>query len=422
MSSSRAIELLQAGPSSWNSWRKKQPEVSPDLRNVDLARQNLSAYDFGPETPMRKPWYLIREPVSRVDFSGANLAYATLSRLGYAKLCGTCLDHAHLHSAHLNNTDLREASLRNTTLDRARMTDANLAGACLEGASLVKADLFCANLTDTNLRNSDFRVSELGWADLRGADLSGARTTEEHESTRYVSFLALGHSKNLTEAIFDEDDFANNYTQRAFKYAHREYTEEARGGFGHLYLAKSLHRIQTLQEVTPLGAPSNVAIEISRDLTAEILKRLRQHPHLLYELRPRQFEELIAEILTSYGWSVDLTAASRDGGYDIFGIVGDTSGVRTSWIIECKKYSRERKVGVEIARALYAVKTGLSVANAMLVTTSHFTKGVNAMKASKWDLDLRDFEAVVEWVNEYRPHPEGKLYIREQRLVLPSSR
>ena len=62
-------------------------------------------------------------------------------------------------------------------------------------------------------------------------------------------------------------------------------------------------------------------------------------------LLPRQFEELICEILAGFGWEVQLTPATRDGGYDMFAISQDlVAGVQTSWIIECKKYSAEKKV------------------------------------------------------------------------------
>ena len=137
----------------------------------------------------------------------------------------------------------------------------------------------------------------------------------------------------------------------------------------------------------------------------------------MYNIRPRQFEELIAEILAGSGWEVQLTPPSKDGGCDILAISKDLeTGLKSSWIIECKKYSAERKVGVGIARALYGTKLRLDVSNALLATTSFFTKGVRELSGSKYLLELRDYEGVLEWINEYRPNPNGKLYIKENRL------
>ena len=33
--------------------------------------------------------------------------------------------------------------------------------------------------------------------------------------------------------------------------------------------------------------------------------------------------------------------------------------------------------------------------------------------------ELRDYEGILDWINEYKPNPDGKLYIRENKLVLP---
>ena len=41
-------------------------------------------------------------------------------------------------------------------------------------------------------------------------------------------------------------------------------------------------------------------------------------------------------------------------------------------------------------------------------------------KASRWDLQLRDYEGILEWINEYQPHPDGQWYVDDESgLVLP---
>ncbi len=40
-------------------------------------------------------------------------------------------------------------------------------------------------------------------------------------------------------------------------------------------------------------------------------------------------------------------------------------------------------------------------------------------RGKRYDLELRDFEGIVDWLNTYRPHPDGKLYIQDRRLILP---
>ena len=159
-------------------------------------------------------------------------------------------------------------------------------------------------------------------------------------------------------------------------------------------------------------------VELVNLASAELIKFLKTHPHELDKLGSRQFEELIAEILASYKWDVQLTPATRDGGYDIFAINKDISGLQQSWIIECKKYREDRKVGVDIVRQLFSVKDDLRVGNALLATTSHFTAGVEKYKDSRYDLELKDREGILRWIDEYHPK-KGGLYLRDSGLKLP---
>ena len=70
-----------------------------------------------------------------------------------------------------------------------------------------------------------------------------------------------------------------------------------------------------------IAGPSSeiVAVAAPRIVTAReaLVEGLRQRPDSIYELPPRKFEELLAELLTDRGWEVELTPATRDGGKDI---------------------------------------------------------------------------------------------------------
>lgn len=168
--------------------------------------------------------------------------------------------------------------------------------------------------------------------------------------------------------------------------------------------------------------PPQRLVEVSSEISAKLLEHLKKHPEALHSIMPRQFEELIAELLSSYGMKVELTPSSKDGGYDLYAVSINDAGLRSSWIIECKKWSPDRKVGVEIVRALYNVKSDLRVANALLATTSHFTKGVQDFKLSRYDLDLKDYRDIVDWVQGYAPLSDGRMYYRKGGLILPRER
>lgn len=175
----------------------------------------------------------------------------------------------------------------------------------------------------------------------------------------------------------------------------------------------------TFELYANVDPPTRLVLAV-RSLNQSMISYIRRHPQAMHDIHWHVFEELIAELLASFGWQVDLTRLSRDGGYDIFA-VHNTAGLRSSWIIECKHYKAERKVGIEIARSLYAVKTELHVGMAMLATTSCFTEGVKDFSASRYDFELRDFEGILEWINEYRPNPNGRLYIKDQDIAITRS-
>jgi restriction system protein len=106
----------------------------------------------------------------------------------------------------------------------------------------------------------------------------------------------------------------------------------------------------------------------------------------------------------------------------MYAISKDVSGLSSHWIIECKKWATKNKVEVDIVRALYGVKSNLRVGNALLATTSHFTRGAKQFKTSRYDLELKDCEDVLGWISKYGPNPDGTLYLRSNQLILPGNK
>lgn len=51
----------------------------------------------------------------------------------------------------------------------------------------------------------------------------------------------------------------------------------------------------------------------------DVIKAIAKEPNKLHKISPREFEEVVAELLAAFGWEVSLTPATRDGGYIIAG-------------------------------------------------------------------------------------------------------
>src|SRR5882672_7641530 len=145
-------------------------------------------------------------------------------------------------------------------------------------------------------------------------------------------------------------------------------------------------------------------------MTPDRIEQIRLDPAQLDKLSGREFEELVGEILASFRWNVSLTSATRDGGYDILGVSPDPSGLDTSWIVECKHYSRDRAVTVEVLRQLYGVKEGLRIPQAVLVTTSRLTRDAERFVASVSSLQIVDRPRFLKWLGSYQRQTSGVLH------------
>lgn len=116
------LDIIRQGVSAWNEWRKKNPEIKPDLSGAPLLLKNLSGADLSDAN------------LTGANFTGANLINADLS--------GANLSAATLFKAYLMKADLSGANLSGTYFNWV-----NLIGANLQKANLVETNFEEAKLT-----------------------------------------------------------------------------------------------------------------------------------------------------------------------------------------------------------------------------------------------------------------------------------
>jgi predicted AAA+ superfamily ATPase len=151
----------------------------------------------------------------------------------------------------------------------------------------------------------------------------------------------------------------------------------------------------------PLDAHSEQANDISQRIQIvnnSILNRVHLNPDLLYEISPRGFEELVAELLSAEGFEVNLTQATRDGGKDIFiahnNLIGDFL-----YYIECKHYAKTNPVGVNLVRELYGTISHDRATAGMLITTSYFSPdAIEFVQKIKHQMSLKDYIILQDWI------------------------
>jgi RNA polymerase sigma factor (sigma-70 family) len=151
------------------------------------------------------------------------------------------------------------------------------------------------------------------------------------------------------------------------------------------------------------GDSSELAIVHSTIIQANrfLVERVARDHGLLYELKPVEFEELVADLLTRMGYSVDSTPASHDGGIDLW--VAEKKEIGNfKYVVQCKRHARHRSVGVQLVRELYGVVEAARVTAGLLVTTSTFTRDAKEFqRTTDYRIQLHDYLALVDWLNKY---------------------
>ncbi len=137
------------------------------------------------------------------------------------------------------------------------------------------------------------------------------------------------------------------------------------------------------------------------DFSAQIDSILKR-PQRIYSIPSRRFEEILAFALSRNGYDeVQLTAPTRDGGYDIAAVRNGVT--RQRLIVECKRFRSSRKVGRPILDALLGVLETQKANQAVLATTSSFSKdALKLLNSEQWRLQGLDIRRVLELLRQTR--------------------
>jgi len=137
------------------------------------------------------------------------------------------------------------------------------------------------------------------------------------------------------------------------------------------------------------------------NITDAIARRIADDPKLLDRLSGRAFEEFLERVLHELGYAVELTQQTRDGGVDLFA-VRSVDDISLKFVIEAKRYSKERRVGIGVVQRLLGVKDHERASKAVLVTTTYFSKDAQKFaREHEYELDLKDYDALLRWSRTY---------------------
>lgn len=133
-----------------------------------------------------------------------------------------------------------------------------------------------------------------------------------------------------------------------------------------------------------------------------LIDRIKNSDQILKDMPTtdhRIFEELIAEVFNGFGYTIELTKKTRDGGKDIVALK-KKSGKEEKILIECKHW--KDTVDVKEIRSLVGVAVGEEElpTGVILATTSRFSteaKNYVLNNTIKIDLERKDYDDILEY-------------------------
>lgn len=190
-----------------------------------------------------------------------------------------------------------------------------------------------------------------------------------------------------------------------------------RGGFSPIAVINGLEPFSQSTILGPDGRPlarnerQYKALELAaRGMSDEVLSAITDRPTFLHDLAPRRFEELIAELFARRGYEVELTPATRDGGFDLYVRQHNELG-SLLYLVECKRFAPDRPVGVALVRHLHGVVQAKQASGGVLATTSRFTRGAREFERKvQHQIALRDYFDLHGWLLRTASHSRTRIY------------
>src|SRR6266480_1297229 len=146
------LDLLKQDIVAWNEWRKKHPDIHPELGGANLSRLHLEGANLS-ETNLEKA------NLNSAQLAGANLFKANLKG---ALLIEACLEGAILNDAQLEGANFNMARLEKAQFIGSHLKEANLVEAQLKGAKLIDVHLERAILKGSYIDGTELKKVTIG--------------------------------------------------------------------------------------------------------------------------------------------------------------------------------------------------------------------------------------------------------------------
>ncbi|MBX3416053.1 MAG: restriction endonuclease [Pirellulaceae bacterium] len=139
------------------------------------------------------------------------------------------------------------------------------------------------------------------------------------------------------------------------------------------------------------------------DPIQELIRQSADNPKLLRRISPRDFEKMLAEIFTGFGFDVELTLQTRDGGADLI-CMSHTGPIPFKVAVEAKRYAESNAITVDMVRSFVGANMKIRANKLVYVTTSRFTRDARVYASEPGVtelLELKAFSDIAQWAKDY---------------------
>jgi hypothetical protein len=135
-----------------------------------------------------------------------------------------------------------------------------------------------------------------------------------------------------------------------------------------------------------------------------IISESIRNPSVIYRLTARDFERFLVRIFEGFGYEVQLTATTRDGGADLICLRRLVGNIPVKVAVEAKRYSPQNPVSVCLVRQFVGANALLRANKLVYVTTSRFTRDARTYAGAPELvnlLDLKELPDIMEWARDF---------------------
>jgi HJR/Mrr/RecB family endonuclease len=260
----------------------------------------------------------------------------------------------------------------------------------------------------SDILDEEMRESLYSYAYAAYARLDSINQTELYKSLSKEIKESFRHCLDLAIAYFDKQGNSPHFDEIL---GVRDEADKARRliKVDGEELSAHLARWGLKSDIVRFPRTRKSALHVLDVVDINLYKLIVKQPELLKTMDWRIFELLLADILKTLGYDIELTKATHDGGIDLFAVKGDSEFGVHRYLLQAKRY--KNKVQVEPVRSLLFLHNQYRATKSCLATTAHFTKGAWILANNyKWQLELKDYEEIYRWVKRV-------LELKQQKII-----